>query len=96
RAARLSAQYLGGRSVPASVAWSSRQGKRWGSCTTIDRTIRISDRVQGSPRGARARGFRDGSAHALAGGEDGPGDNGPPGREDEDEPMGQVPPGRLF
>ena len=50
RAARLSAQYLGGRAVPASVSWSSRQGKRWGSCTTIDGTIRISDRVQGMPR----------------------------------------------
>ena len=50
RAAQLSAQYLGGRAVPASVSWSSRQGKRWGSCTTIDGTIRISDRVQGMPR----------------------------------------------
>ena len=50
RAAQLSAQYLRGRAVPASVSWSSRQGKRWGSCTTIDGTIRISDRVQGMPR----------------------------------------------
>ena len=128
RAARLSGQYLGGRAVPASVAWSSRQGKRWGSCTTIDRSIRISDRVQGMPRWvldyvllhelahllhaghgpefwaeladyphtARARGFLDGYAHALARGEDGTGGDGPPGRDDEDEPRGQVPPGRLF
>ena len=50
RAIELSEQYLGGRAVPASVAWSSRMGKRWGSCTTIDRTIRISDRLQGMPR----------------------------------------------
>jgi hypothetical protein len=50
RAAGLSRAYLGGRAVPASVTWSSRQGKRWGSCTTVDRTIRISDRVRGMPR----------------------------------------------
>jgi predicted metal-dependent hydrolase len=50
RAMELSRQYLGGRAVPASVSWSSRQGKRWGSCTTVDRTIRISDRLQGMPR----------------------------------------------
>jgi len=50
RAAELSRQYLAGRAVPASVSWSSRQGKRWGSCTTVDRTIRISDRLQGMPR----------------------------------------------
>lgn len=49
RAARLSAQYLRGRAVPLSVAWSSRQGKRWGSCTIVDRTIRVSDRLQGVP-----------------------------------------------
>ena len=50
RATELSAQYLGGRAVPASVAWSSRQGKRWGSCTVADRSIRISDALQGMPR----------------------------------------------
>ncbi len=49
RAKELSRAYLGGRAVPASVAWSSRQGKRWGSCTTVDRSIRISDRLQGMP-----------------------------------------------
>ncbi len=49
RATELSRSYLGGRAVPASVAWSSRQGKRWGSCTTVDRSIRISDRLQGMP-----------------------------------------------
>ncbi|MCL2465125.1 MAG: DUF45 domain-containing protein, partial [Micrococcales bacterium] len=50
RAAQLSAQYLGGRAVPFWVAWSSRQGKRWGSCTSTDGTIRISTRLQGMPR----------------------------------------------
>jgi len=50
RATELSRTYLEGRAVPASVSWSSRQGKRWGSCTTLDRTIRVSDRLQGTPR----------------------------------------------
>jgi predicted metal-dependent hydrolase len=34
---------------PASVAWSSRQGRRWGSCTPADASIRISDRLRGAP-----------------------------------------------
>ncbi len=50
RAAELSARYLGGRAVPTSVAWSGRQGRRWGSCTPVDGTIRISTRVRGMPR----------------------------------------------
>lgn len=50
RATDLSRRYLGGRAVPASVRWSSNQGRRWGSCTPSDGTIRISDRVQGMPR----------------------------------------------
>ena len=50
RATELSREYLEGRAVPASVSWSSRQGKRWGSCTTVEETIRISDRLQGIPR----------------------------------------------
>ena len=49
RAAELSARYLGGKAKPASVTWSSNQGHRWGSCTSIDGTIRISDRVRGMP-----------------------------------------------
>jgi predicted metal-dependent hydrolase len=50
RATQLSRQYLAGRAEPASVSWSGRQGKRWGSCTTVDRTIRLSTRLQGMPR----------------------------------------------
>lgn len=50
RAAELSARYLGGKAAPTSVAWSTNQGRRWGSCTPSDGTIRISDRVQGMPR----------------------------------------------
>jgi predicted metal-dependent hydrolase len=50
RAAELSARYLGGRAVPTSVAWSGNQGRRWGSCTPSEGTIRISTRVRGMPR----------------------------------------------
>lgn len=50
RAAELSARYLGGRAVPTSVRWATNQGRRWGSCTPSDGTIRISDRVRGMPR----------------------------------------------
>lgn len=43
RATDLSRRYLGGRAIPAAVNWSSRQRSRWGSCSSTDRTIRISD-----------------------------------------------------
>jgi predicted metal-dependent hydrolase len=33
---------------PASVSWR-QMNERWGSCTTVDRTIRISDRLSGAP-----------------------------------------------
>jgi len=33
---------------PASVAWRSMR-ERWGSCTTVDRTIRISERLSTAP-----------------------------------------------
>ena len=33
---------------PASIAWRQMH-ERWGSCTTVDRTIRISERLQGTP-----------------------------------------------
>ncbi len=49
RAAELSTKYLDGRAHPTSVRWSSNQGRRWGSCTLIDGSIRISTRVQGMP-----------------------------------------------
>ncbi|AEE45311.1 M48 family metallopeptidase [Cellulomonas fimi] len=50
RAADLSARYLGGRAQPTSVAWSTNQGRRWGSCTPSEGTIRLSDRMRGMPR----------------------------------------------
>lgn len=34
---------------PVSVTWRS-MNERWGSCTTVDRTIRISDRLNGAPQ----------------------------------------------
>ena len=49
RAVALSRRYLEGVPVPASVRWVGNQGSRWGSCTPVDRTIRLSDRLQGMP-----------------------------------------------
>lgn len=34
--------------TPASINWRN-MNERWGSCTSVDRTIRISDRLVGSP-----------------------------------------------
>ena len=50
RAAELSEKYLAGRAKPTSVSWSGNQGRRWGSCTPTEGTIRISTRVRGMPR----------------------------------------------
>ena len=33
---------------PISISWRSMR-ERWGSCTTVDKTIRISDRLNGAP-----------------------------------------------
>ena len=49
RAKELSGKYLGGRAVPASVRWVTNQGARWGSCTPVDASIRLSDRLRGMP-----------------------------------------------
>lgn len=49
RAAELNQRYLGGRAVPSSVRWSGNQGRRWGSCTVADGSIRLSDRLRGMP-----------------------------------------------
>jgi predicted metal-dependent hydrolase len=49
RALALLAEYLPEFEVkPVSVLWRS-MNERWGSCTTLDRTIRISDRLNGAP-----------------------------------------------
>jgi predicted metal-dependent hydrolase len=49
RAADLSRRYLGGAARPTSVTWVGNQTTRWGSCTPLDGTIRISTRLRGMP-----------------------------------------------
>lgn len=49
RAAALSRQFLNGRAHASSVRWVSNQGSRWGSCTPVDGSIRLSDRLTGMP-----------------------------------------------
>ena len=49
RARELAKRYMGGRVTPTSVRWVTNQGSRWGSCTPVDGTIRISDRLRGMP-----------------------------------------------
>nr|WP_051480896.1 M48 family metallopeptidase [Cellulomonas sp. KRMCY2] len=68
RAAYLSTRYLGGLAKPTSVSWSSNQGRRWGSCTPSDGTIRISDRVRGMPRWVLDYVLLHELAHLLRGG----------------------------
>jgi predicted metal-dependent hydrolase len=49
RATTLSRRYLDGRAAPSSVRFVSNQRKRWGSCTPLDGSIRLSDRLQSMP-----------------------------------------------
>jgi len=49
RATALSHSWLDGRAVPASVRWVDNQRTRWGSCTPVDRTIRLSRRLRDMP-----------------------------------------------
>jgi predicted metal-dependent hydrolase len=49
RAAELSGRYLSDRAQPASVRWVDNQQSLWGSCTPVDRTIRLSRRLVGMP-----------------------------------------------
>jgi predicted metal-dependent hydrolase len=49
RAESLSRRYLDGLAEPASVRWVDNQQQRWGSCTIVDRTIRLSSRLRGMP-----------------------------------------------
>ncbi|MFZ2056001.1 MAG: M48 family metallopeptidase [Acidimicrobiales bacterium] len=48
RAAVLADQYLGGIR-PSSIRWSTRQQRRWGSCSLHSREIRIAARLQTVP-----------------------------------------------
>ncbi len=49
RAEVLSQPYLEGLARPMTVRWVDNQQHRWGSCTPADKTIRLSDRLQGMP-----------------------------------------------
>lgn len=49
RAAELADRYLDGVARPSSVRWVSNQHKRWGSCSTTDGRIRLSDRLKQMP-----------------------------------------------
>lgn len=49
RARELSRRHLDGLAEPASVRWVDNQNRRWGSCTPADRSIRLSERLQGMP-----------------------------------------------
>ena len=52
RARQLARRYLPAHpdaANPASVRWVDNQNARWGSCTPLDRTIRLSSRLRGMP-----------------------------------------------
>jgi predicted metal-dependent hydrolase len=49
RCRELSERYFDGRARPVSVRWVANQGSRWGSCTPLDGSIRISERIRGMP-----------------------------------------------
>ena len=49
RAKELSREYLHGKAQPVSIRWVGNMTQRWGSCTTGDGTIRLSDRLQTMP-----------------------------------------------
>ena len=49
RATTLSETWLEGRAVPATVRWVDNQRSRWGSCTPVDRSIRLSSRLRDMP-----------------------------------------------
>lgn len=49
RAGELARDYLRDQVRPASVRWVSNMTTRWGSCTTGEGTIRLSDRLQAMP-----------------------------------------------
>jgi predicted metal-dependent hydrolase len=48
RAADLADRYVGGER-PSSIRWVTNQGKRWGSCTSATREIRLSHRLRAVP-----------------------------------------------
>lgn len=49
RALELAQKYFDGEVSPTSVTWSAQQSMRWGSTTSTEGTIRISQRMQNMP-----------------------------------------------
>ncbi|WP_240519746.1 M48 family metallopeptidase [Amycolatopsis antarctica] len=49
RCAELSERYFGGSAVPSSVRWVAPMRTRWASCTPVDRSIRVSERLRDVP-----------------------------------------------
>ena len=49
RADELNERYLDGLAKADSVRWVDNMRSRWGSCTSVDRSIRISSRVRDLP-----------------------------------------------
>ncbi|MFD8499890.1 M48 family metallopeptidase [Amycolatopsis sp. NPDC059657] len=49
RCAYLSSKYLDGTANPVSVRWVPEMRTRWASCTPVDATIRVSDRLRKVP-----------------------------------------------
>ena len=49
RCRELSRRHLSGTAYPASVRWVSGMRTRWASCTPIDATIRVSERLRSVP-----------------------------------------------
>ncbi|MFC0247955.1 M48 family metallopeptidase [Citricoccus parietis] len=49
RARKLARTWLGGEVDPSEVVWSTRQQRRWGSCTPTTGRIRIAAEVAGMP-----------------------------------------------
>lgn len=68
RAAELSDRYLGGHARPGSVRWVATMRARWGSCTPVDASIRLSDRLQGMPDYVRDYVLLHELAHLLVAG----------------------------
>lgn len=50
RAQQLAARYLPDGIAPASVRWVTNQNSRWGSCTSADRSIRLSHELREMPQ----------------------------------------------
>jgi predicted metal-dependent hydrolase len=49
RARELSREYLNGKADPVGIRWVDNMTTRWASCTTGDRTVRLSHRLQEMP-----------------------------------------------